>query len=139
MRIFFLVRLTLYRYSDKMDLIPCYPKDSSMTHLRRTLAHTLIQATAQFPVLLLTGPRQVGKSTLLEDCAEAGRKQVTLDDMEQRALAQNDPALFLKTWPAPVIIDEVQACFIRSNSKKPQHPVCGLLTTSLYCNVWINP
>jgi len=79
-----------------------------MPHLPRTLASTIREVSAQFPVLLLTGPRQVGKSTLLEDCAESSHRQVTLDDIEQRALAQSDPALFLQTWPAPVVIDEVQ-------------------------------
>jgi predicted AAA+ superfamily ATPase len=72
------------------------------------LAGTIARVSASFPVLLLTGPRQVGKTTLLEACAEPGRGYVTLDDLDQRALAQADPALFLQTWPAPVLIDEVQ-------------------------------
>jgi predicted AAA+ superfamily ATPase len=61
---------------------------------------------------MVTGPRQVGKTTLLEMCAQAqapsSRNYVTLDDLDARTLAQSDPALFLQTWPAPVIIDEVQ-------------------------------
>ena len=48
-----------------------------------------------FPVLLVTGPRQVGKTTLLERLAEPERKIVTLDDPDVRHLAGNDPALFL--------------------------------------------
>jgi len=40
---------------------------------KRTLSETIQQASAVFPVLLLTGPRQVGKTTLLEACAEPGR------------------------------------------------------------------
>ncbi|MDX1901695.1 MAG: ATP-binding protein [Gammaproteobacteria bacterium] len=79
-----------------------------MKHLPRTLEPTVKQVSSQFPVLLLTGPRQVGKSTLLADCAEPGRASVTLDDIEQRALAEADPALFLQMHPPPVIIDEVQ-------------------------------
>lgn len=76
---------------------------------RRTLARTLHAISASFPVLMLTGPRQVGKTTLLGMCAQgAPRRYVTLDDLDARALAQSDPALFLQTWPAPVIIDEVQ-------------------------------
>jgi len=75
----------------------------------RTLARTLHAISASFPVLMLTGPRQVGKTTLLEMCAQdAPRRYVTLDDLDARALAQSDPALFLQTWPAPVTIDEVQ-------------------------------
>lgn len=79
-----------------------------MNHLKRTLSTTIQQVSAMFPVLLLTGPRQVGKTTLLEDCKEESRKYVTLDDLEQRELAQNDPVLFLKTHTPPVIIDEAQ-------------------------------
>lgn len=92
--------------------------------LPRTLAPALLRVSSQFPVLMLTGPRQVGKTTLLEMCArfetarseEPGsalvvrhaRTYVTLDDLDARALARRDPALFLQTWPAPAIIDEVQ-------------------------------
>jgi predicted AAA+ superfamily ATPase len=76
--------------------------------ISRTLGQTIRKASASFPVLLLTGPRQVGKTTLLEACAEAGRSYVTLDDMEQRALAQSDPALFLQRHKTPLIIDEIQ-------------------------------
>ena len=74
----------------------------------RTLAKTIHTISACFPVLMLTGPRQVGKTTLLEMCAKGGRGYVTLDDLEARSLAQRDPALFLQTWPAPVVIDEIQ-------------------------------
>ena len=75
----------------------------------RTLARTLLTASASFPVLMVTGPRQVGKTTLLEMCAkDTPRHYVTLDDLDARTLAQNDPALFLQTWPSPVIIDEIQ-------------------------------
>jgi len=49
----------------------------------RTLSKTLHAATAAFPIVLVTGPRQVGKTTLLEACAEARRGYVTLDDIEE--------------------------------------------------------
>lgn len=77
-------------------------------HKKRTLAATINQVSNTFPVLLLTGPRQVGKTTLLEDCAAQERRYVTLDDLEQRAIAQTDPALFLQIHNPPLIIDEVQ-------------------------------
>lgn len=79
-----------------------------MTHKQRTLAKTIQQVSETFPVLLLTGPRQVGKTTLLEDCATPDRRYVSLDDLEQRTLAQTDPTLFLQMHRPPVIIDEVQ-------------------------------
>ncbi len=65
-------------------------------------------ASRTFPVTLLTGPRQVGKTTLLNSVAEPGRGYVTLDDMDARALAESDPALFLQRYRPPIIIDEVQ-------------------------------
>ncbi len=76
--------------------------------IERTLSRVIAQVSASFPVLLVTGPRQVGKTTLLEICAEKGRGYVTLDDLEQKELAQTDPALFLQRHSPPVIIDEIQ-------------------------------
>lgn len=76
--------------------------------LSRTLKTSLIQASKTFPVVLLTGPRQVGKTTLLGSIAEAGRTYITLDDMDARTLAESDPALFLQRYRSPIIIDEVQ-------------------------------
>lgn len=75
--------------------------------LKRSLESTLRLVNTTFPVLLLTGPRQVGKTTLLKAMA-ADRHYVTLDDPDARRLAQTDPALFLQRFPAPVLIDEVQ-------------------------------
>lgn len=74
----------------------------------RTLCSSIRSISTQFPVLMVTGPRQVGKTTLLEMSGDGRRAYVTLDDLEMRRLAQQDPALFLQTWPAPVTIDEVQ-------------------------------
>ncbi|MGF1548473.1 MAG: ATP-binding protein [Thiotrichales bacterium] len=78
----------------------------------RTLGQTIHAVSGQFPALLLTGPRQVGKTTLLEMCAQAEaagtRGYVTLDDLEARSLAQRDPVLFFQNWPPPLIIDEIQ-------------------------------
>lgn len=76
--------------------------------LTRTLAPTIRNVLKTFPVLLLTGPRQVGKTTLLLESAQEGRNYVTLDDLNQRQLARTDPALFLQTHKPPLLIDEVQ-------------------------------
>jgi len=59
-------------------------------------------------VVLITGPRQVGKSTVFERVKEENRRYITLDDLQIRTLAQNDPALFLQTYEPPLLIDEVQ-------------------------------
>ncbi|MCP3680105.1 MAG: ATP-binding protein [Gammaproteobacteria bacterium] len=74
----------------------------------RTLSKTIKKMSGFFPVLLVTGPRQVGKTTLLEMCAGKQYNYVTLDDLDVRELAQNDPGLFIQTYPTPLIIDEVQ-------------------------------
>lgn len=73
----------------------------------RHLASKIKSASEVFPVILLTGPRQVGKTTLLQMC-DNKRNYVTLDDFAIRDLAKNDPALFLDTYQAPIIIDEIQ-------------------------------
>lgn len=76
--------------------------------LPRGLADACLAASKQFPVLLLTGPRQVGKTTLLRSLAGRERNYVTLDDPALRALARTDPALFLQRFEAPLLIDEIQ-------------------------------
>lgn len=74
----------------------------------RTIKETIKNVSDTFPVLLLTGPRQVGKTTLLEDMMESGRKKVSLDNPTIRAMAKTDPELFLQRYAPPVLIDEVQ-------------------------------
>ncbi len=77
-------------------------------YIKRTLEQS-IQMLAQFyPVLLITGPRQVGKTTVLKNCDAEKRTYVSLDTLENRDLAKRDPALFLQRFPAPVLIDEIQ-------------------------------
>ena len=74
----------------------------------RTIETFLQQARRRFPVLLVAGARQVGKSTLLESMRESDRRLVTLDDPILLELARRDAALFLQRFPPPVLIDEVQ-------------------------------
>jgi len=74
----------------------------------RAMNRCWLEASQQFPVVLLTGPRQVGKTTLLQHLCEPQRKYVTLDDPNLRALAQEDPGLFLQRFEPPVLIDEIQ-------------------------------
>jgi uncharacterized protein len=77
-------------------------------YLNRALEPTITQVTRQFPVLFLTGARQVGKTTLLEHLREDARAHATLDDPLVLSLAKSDPALFLQRFQPPVLIDEVQ-------------------------------
>lgn len=72
---------------------------------------TFLRLTKEFPAVLLIGPRQVGKTTMLQKLAEEeniGREYVTLDDLTERQMAKNDPKMFLQIHKPPVFIDEVQ-------------------------------
>ena len=75
---------------------------------RRTLETFLAKAARQFPVLLVTGARQVGKTTFLRRLSGARRTYVTLDDPMVLTLAREDPALFFQRFRAPLLIDEIQ-------------------------------
>lgn len=85
-----------------------------MTYIKRAAEETISKVSKMFPVLLVSGPRQVGKTTLLLKLAEEqkeigiARKYVTLDDPDVRYLAKKDPALFLQRYSPPVLIDEIQ-------------------------------
>ena len=76
--------------------------------IKRTIESTIDRVNKAFPVLMITGPRQVGKTTVLESCASASRKYVSLDILSNRELAKNDPKLFLDTYSYPLLIDEIQ-------------------------------
>ena len=74
----------------------------------RTLTQAIQETSDNFKVLLLTGPRQVGKTTLLQEVQKSSRSYVSLDDLGARLSAQKDPAGFLDRLNLPVLIDEVQ-------------------------------
>ena len=71
-------------------------------YYERTIEKTLLSIDKSFPVLQLTGPRQVGKTTLLTKMEKKSRKIVSLDMPSIRALAKNDPELFLQRYSPPV-------------------------------------
>ncbi|MCE7981152.1 MAG: ATP-binding protein [Caldilinea sp. CFX5] len=77
-------------------------------YIERTLEPFVNRATTQFPVVLVTGARQVGKTTILRQLSGTGRTYVTLDDPLLMALAKGEPALFMQRFPPPVLIDEIQ-------------------------------
>lgn len=78
-------------------------------YIQRHLAATLQQAMKQFPAVLVTGPRQAGKTTLLQQETEGDFAYVTFDDPVERAFAAEDPAGFLDRFTGqPTILDEIQ-------------------------------
>lgn len=79
-----------------------------MAYIQRGLENKIMALSKEYACILLTGPRQVGKTTVLRRLMTDSREYVTLDDLEERSLAKRDPAMFLQMHPAPLMIDEVQ-------------------------------
>lgn len=74
----------------------------------REAKKTIIEVSKAFRVLLVTGPRQVGKTTLLKSLKPKEMNYVTLDDKNMREMAKREPKLFLEENPWPLFIDEAQ-------------------------------
>ena len=82
-----------------------------MAYIARHMEKKVLELSKSFSALLITGPRQAGKTTMLKELAKRegiGRGYVSLDDLNTRDMAKNDPKLFLQLHKPPVIIDEVQ-------------------------------
>ena len=82
-----------------------------MNYIKRDMEEVVLRLSKQFSAILITGPRQVGKTTMLKKLMEqeaSGRTYVTLDDINNRMMAKTDPALFLQIHKPPIFIDEVQ-------------------------------
>ena len=77
-------------------------------YISRAIEKSVLKISKTFPVLMVTGPRQVGKTTLLKHLADESRNYVTLDDPDIRSMARTDPALFMQRYTPPVLIDEIQ-------------------------------
>lgn len=79
-----------------------------MAFIKRDLGNKILELSQDYACILLTGPRQVGKTTLLRQLMQEDRNYVTLDDLDERRLAQQEPATFLAVHDTPLFIDEVQ-------------------------------
>ena len=75
-------------------------------YIQRHLEQQILDASKYYPVVMVCGQRQVGKSTMLNHIKEPNRRYVTLDDGNARRLAETDPALFFETYGYPLLIDE---------------------------------
>lgn len=79
-----------------------------MAYIKRDIEDKILSLSKEYSCILITGPRQVGKTTVLRQLMAEDREYVTLDDLEERSLAKRDPAMFLQIHSTPIMIDEVQ-------------------------------
>ena len=77
-------------------------------YIKRNIENTIKKVSSEFPVIVLSGARQVGKSTMLQIIKGNNMNYVTLDDLDARNLALNDPKYFLEQYSYPLLIDEIQ-------------------------------
>ena len=106
-----------------------------MQYIHRNLEDFFKKSGMHYPAILLTGPRQVGKTTFLRHVSEESRNYVSLDIPRDRNLAKEDPELFLERHKPPVLIDEIQYApellpFIKVLIDKEQKPGMFWLTGS---------
>lgn len=106
-----------------------------MSYKKRVLTSTILRAAKTFPAIVLTGPRQAGKTTLLKELFKKTHKFVSLENFDIRILALEDPVGFLERYPAPIVIDEVQYApellsYIKTKIDEKRKPGQWLLTGS---------
>ena len=78
-------------------------------YLERIVEKKFLRKNEDSPVVLVTGARQVGKTTMLEQMSKGQeRTYVTMDDLNVRAMALKDPVMFFQNFKPPIVIDEVQ-------------------------------
>lgn len=77
-------------------------------YIKRVMEKTIKKMVNEFPVIVISGARQVGKSTMLQMIKEDNMNYVTLDDLDARNLALSDPKYFLEQYSYPLLIDEIQ-------------------------------
>ena len=107
-----------------------------MAYIKRDLEQVVSQLTQEYPVILITGPSQVGKNTMLQNLMQGSKRTyVSLEDYEARYLAKTDPELFLQIHKSPIFIDEVQYApelftYIKMIVDKEHEPGAFWLTSS---------
>ncbi len=102
--------MTYLIFYDNLKLTLDYHKKvMDMTYITRELERKFLKANSFFKVILVTGARQVGKTTMLKHLMQSTeRTYITMDNAMARDLAKNDPVLFFQTYKPPVLIDEIQ-------------------------------
>jgi len=113
-------------------------------YIKRTIEKAINRASKFFPVVLITGPRQVGKTTVFENCEPKDRNYVSLDTLEERDLAKQDPRRFLERYRPPLLIDEIQyapelfpyiKAIVDKEKKKGMYWITGSQQFNLMANV----
>ncbi len=104
-------------------------------YIKRLLEKSLKDSLSAFPVILITGARQAGKTTFVKRVLDKKYEYVSLDELDIRSLALEDPRTFLKQYRAPVIIDEIQNApellsYIKALVDKDRSPGRWVLTGS---------
>ena len=79
-----------------------------MDDIKRDLEEQIPVLSEKYPCVLVIGPRQAGKTTLLKRLMGENRSYVNLEDYEERRMAKTDPVLFLQMHALPIYIDEIQ-------------------------------
>ena len=79
-----------------------------MEYIKRHLEKEVLKASKDYPVVLVCGQRQVGKTTMLYNIKQKSANYITFDDAKDRKLAMTDPELLIEKYKTPLIIDEFQ-------------------------------
>ena len=82
--------------------------EKQIDYITRDMEGLVLELTKEYSCIMICGPRQVGKTTMLKKIMTPDRHIVSLDDLNERRIARTDPEMFLSVHPAPVLIDEVQ-------------------------------
>ena len=78
-------------------------------YIKRHIEAVVTDLLKEYPCILISGPRQVGKSTLIQNLKEEKpREYISLDDIALRTAAKSDPKTFLQDHKPPICIDEIQ-------------------------------